>query len=101
MVRGWISLFAFHSHSNCICVGTTETELESLNTSCEGEESGECAVDAVEDRKVLQQALSLQSDLIKEEELLDAPNSKHSEEREDHSFNHYVDYRDIGTYESH
>lgn len=59
----------------------------------------ECDLDSLEARETIKQALSSQVDLSGTRRK-DAQESGHREE-EDHSFNHFVDYRAIGEYESH
>jgi hypothetical protein len=66
--------------------------LERLNESCQGNMSiEECDLDSVEARETSKQALAWRKD---------AQESGHRGEG-DHSYNHFVDYRSIGEYESH
>lgn len=59
----------------------------------------ECDLDSIEARETTKQALAYQVDLSGTSRKY-ALESGHREE-EDHSFNHFVDYRAIGEYESH
>lgn len=89
-------------------------DLEQLNHDCNHllSDTTECDLEQVEGREVLKQALTLKRDLDVLNEKMRGIKSLNAWRRkqhpvvqsngvEDHSFSHYVDYRDIGAYESH
>jgi hypothetical protein len=99
--------------SNCeFYVRRVSLDFERLNNNCQ-KPDGECMVDAIEARKVLRDALMLQTNLAKVRIELsntpyylnvwrtDAGAKRPQKVVQDHSFSRYLDYRDIGDYESH
>jgi hypothetical protein len=101
----------------------TTTELDRMKESCKGESSSsddimqECDLDTVDARDTLRHALESQIALsqarndMKKMDVIQGWSSVAEQQQqasqaaastdEDHAFNHFVDYRAIGEYESH